>query len=190
MTLQGDLALRHERGSHTTANLSTSLLATAEGLRLRQTQPEDNNQHRWASSEPEEGTPAMGRGINQRARKSRRKQIPERIPLLQQAGDNTTRCDGTVLQRGSRRVTVQSAHGDTEQSPGRKELPVGLGETGAELENDEEHLVGDEGPLTAPSVRCDTEDDGSDGTKHQHGRDAPGDIGDGCIEGFGQVGGG
>jgi hypothetical protein len=49
---------------------------------------------------------------------------------------------------------------------------VRSGETGNQLENNEQQVVDDEGPLASPFVGSDSEDDGSDGTKHENEGDS------------------
>lgn len=64
---------------------------------------------------------------------------------------------------------------------------VGVAEARAELEDDEEDVVDDEGPTTAIAISSDTEEDRAYGTEHEHQSDAPGDIDVGLVEGLGQL---
>lgn len=190
MPLQRNLTLLYERLRNPTTNLCPSLLPAPKSLRLRQTQPKRNNQHRRTSSKPIQRPPPMRRSIDQRPGKSRSQKIPKRISLLQQTGDNTAGLRRTILQRSGSRITVQPTHRNAEERATRQELLVGLTEARAQLEDHKEQLVDDERPLAAPAVRRDTEDDCADGAQHQHERDAPGNVRDGLVELRGELGGG
>lgn len=65
---------------------------------------------------------------------------------------------------------------------------VCLTETGTQLQDDEENVVGDKGPFPAVAIRQDTEDDRTDGTQHEHEGDTPGNFGVGLVEIFSQTG--
>ena len=152
MTLQRNLALRQERSSNATAHLRARLLSSTESLRLTQEQAEDDNKNRGTSRKPIKRTPSVRGRINERASKSRGEQVSKGITLLQQTGDNTTRLGGTVLESGGSCITIQTSHGNTEEGATGQELFVGLAEAGAQLEDDKEQLVNDEGPFAAPAV--------------------------------------
>ena len=186
MLAQGHLALRDERPSDVPLCLAHGL-SLAEGHRLGEGQSEQDDQHRGTRAEPEEWPPPMARGVHEAPREDRRKQIPKGIALLQHAGDDTARRLGAVLERRGGGIAVESAHGDAEQGPHGQELLVVLREACAELEDDEEDVVDDEGPFPAVAVGGDAEDGRADGAQHQHEGYAPCDVGVRLVEGLGQV---
>lgn len=190
VSLNRNLTLRHERCRNTTTHFRARLLTTTESLRLRQTQTEGNDQDGRARREPIQRAPSMGGSIDQATRKRSCKQITKSITLLQQTGDDTTSLGRAVLESSSSSVTVQTAHGDTEEGTAGQELLIGLAESAAQLDDDEEELVDDEGPFPAIAIRGNTEDDGANGSEHQHEGDTPGDVGDGFVKCFSQLSGG
>lgn len=64
---------------------------------------------------------------------------------------------------------------------------VRLAETGAQLENDEENQVDDIRPLPTIPICCNPEDDRANGPKHEHKRDAPGNVSCRALESFRKV---
>jgi hypothetical protein len=131
MTLQRNLSLRQERSSNTTTHLRARLLSSLESLRLTQEQTEDDNKNRRTSRKPIKRPPSVRGRINERASKSRGKEVSKSIALLQETRDNTTRLGGTVLERGGSCITIQTTHGDTEEGATGQELFIGLAEAGA-----------------------------------------------------------
>lgn len=116
MALESDLALLEKGRGDAAADLSADGLALSESLGLGETQTEDDDEDGRASSEPVEGSPAVGGGVDQAARERSSQQISEGVALLQETGDDTARLHGTILKGGGRCVTVQAAHGDSEES--------------------------------------------------------------------------
>ena len=53
-----------------------------------------------------------------------------------------------IFQRGRRRVSVETTHGDTEKCSTGEELAVILAKAGPQFEDDEEDVVDDERPLS------------------------------------------
>lgn len=188
MVLESHFALRHEISSDTASERLSYSFATLESLGFGQAQTENNEQHRWASAEPKERAPAVWSGVDKTTRKRSDEQVTKGVTLLQHSRDNATGLWGTILQSGSSNVTIQTTHGNTEKSTAGQELFVGRTETGAQLQDDEENVVGDKGPFAAVAIREDTEDDGTDGTQHQHEGDTPGDFGVGTLKVFSQTG--
>ena len=45
-----------------------------------------------------------------------------------------------------------------------------------QLENDEKHVVDNEGPFATITIGCDTEQDGANRPEHQHQSNAPSDV--------------
>lgn len=161
MTLKSHLAFGNE-GRRDTRLAFTKGLPAPEGLSLRQAKTEENDQHRRAGAEPEEGPPAVGGGVDEAPRKGRGKQIPEGVTLLEHTGDDTAGLFGAVLECGRGGITVQTAHGDSEQGTAGQELPIGLAESRSKLEYDEQDVVDDKRPLATPPVRSNTKGDGAD----------------------------
>lgn len=56
-----------------------------------------------------------------------------------------------------------------------------------QFEDDEEQIVDNEGPLATIAIGGNTEDDGADGSQHEHERNAPGDVGDVFPKRLGQL---
>lgn len=130
----------------------------------------------------------MRSGVDKATRKRSDQQVTKGVTLLQHSRDNTTGLWGTILQSSSSNITIQTTHGNTEKRTAGQELFVCLTETGTQLQDNEENVVGDKGPFPAVAIRQDTEDDGTDGTQHQHEGDTPGNFGVGTFKVFGQTG--
>lgn len=164
MTLKSHLAFGHERRRDIRLGIAifTKCLPALECLGLRQAETEENDQHRRTGAEPEERPPAMRGRIDEATRKGRRKQIPEGVTLLEHTGDDTAGRFGAVLEGSCGGITVQTTHGDSEQSTAGQELPVGLTESSSKLKSDEQDVVDDKRPFATPLVRSDTENDGAD----------------------------
>ena len=155
MLLQCDPALGH-KGTRQASSRMPDLGPLNKGLGLRQTQAESNQQDGRTRRKPIKRPPAMGRRIDQRSCKNGSQQISKRITLLQHTGENAASGLGTIFEGSGSGITVQTAHGNTEEGAHGEELLVGVAEAGAEFEDDEEDVVDDEGPFAAVAVRCDT----------------------------------
>lgn len=114
--LEGDLALLKESRGDAATDLGTDGLALSESLGLGETQAEDDDEDGRASSEPVEGSPAVRGGVDEAAGERCCQQVSEGVALLQETGHDTARLHGTVLESGGRCITIQSAHGDSEES--------------------------------------------------------------------------
>lgn len=55
------------------------------------------------------------------------------------------------------------------------------------LQNDEQQVIYNEGPLAAVAIGRNTEDNGADRAKHKHQRDSPCDVRFGLLEGLGEL---
>ena len=51
-----------------------------------------------------------------------------------------------IFEGGGGSITINTSHGDAEESADSEELVVGVAETCAKFEDDEEHVVDDEWP--------------------------------------------
>lgn len=100
----------------------------------------------------------MRSSANQSTSKDHSKKVSKSITLLKHTRDETSSILGTILEGGGSGVTVQTTHGNTEQSTNGKELFVILTETSSQFENDEQNVVDDEGPLSAVTICGNTED--------------------------------
>ena len=188
MPFESNLAFREKRRSRT--QIFSSLLSFPESLRLRKTKPESNNKHRNSSGEPVIRSPSVRSGADEGTRKSSSKQVPKSIALLKETRDNTPSLDRAILEGCGCGIAVDTAHGDSKESTASQELLVGLAETGPQLKGNEHHIVGDKGPLPAPTVRGNPEDDSSHGPEHENKGDAPSDVSNGLVEFRGQLSGG
>lgn len=130
----------------------------------------------------------MRSSTNQATRKGSSQQITKSITLLQQTRNNTTRLQGTVLKGSRCSITVETTHGNTEQSTASQELLVGLAETSTQFENHEQQLVHHKGPFPSPAIGCNTKGNSTDRSQHQYQGDTPGDIGDRLVKGRSQLG--
>lgn len=81
MFLQSNFALLDESARDIASCLShrNSFLVP---ICLRQAQSEEDNEHWWAGSEPEERSPGVAGSVNQTSRKDRSKKISKGISLL------------------------------------------------------------------------------------------------------------
>jgi len=61
--LKGDLAFGNESLANARASLANTL-AFDEGIRLWETQTEDDDENWWGSSEPEEWSPSVRSGVD------------------------------------------------------------------------------------------------------------------------------
>lgn len=164
-------------------------LALEEGVGLRQEHPVNDDEHGRTGTEPVQRSPSMRGSINQAAGKCRSQQVSKRIALLQQAGHNTARLHGTVLERGRRGIAVQPTHGNPKESATSQKLLVGLTETRAQLQHNKQKIIHDKGPLPTPAIGSDSKCNGAHGPKHQHQGDSPGDVSDRFVERLRKIGG-
>ena len=66
MLAECDFAFREERSGDVALGLS-KCLTIAIGFRFWEAETESDDENRWASSEPEEGTPAVGGRVDETA---------------------------------------------------------------------------------------------------------------------------
>lgn len=158
MALERNLALGNERPSNVTA-LCTHQVALNILIGLGEAQPECDEQNGRAGTKPVQWAPAVRCGVDETARERGSQEVAKGIALLQHTRDDATGLLGAVLERGGCGVAVQTAHGNAEEGAAGQELPVGLAESRAELEHDEQEVVDDEGPAAAIAICCDTEED-------------------------------
>ena len=175
VSLHRNLALREERAGQVAVLLPHEISLTVAAS-LRKAKSEEDNQDWRASSEPVQRAPTMAGRANQTSRERSREEIPKRIPLLKHSRYDSTSSWRTVLKRSRRSITIQTSHGNTEKSATCQELAVRIAETGTKLQYNEEHVVHDEGPFASVPIGCDTENDGADGSEHQHEGDTPCDL--------------
>lgn len=97
----------------------------------------------------------MGGRPDEPTRKRRREEVSERVALLQHTGDQSTGFFWAVFKCRGRCITIQPSHSYTKKGTAGQKLRVGVAEAGAELEDDEEDVIHNEGPLAAPAVGCD-----------------------------------
>ncbi|ANB12044.1 hypothetical protein AWJ20_277 [Sugiyamaella lignohabitans] len=60
-----------------------------------------------------------------------------------------------------RSVTIQTAHGDAEERSTCQESAVGLGESRADFQDNEQKQIGNERPFTAPFITGKTKNEGA-----------------------------
>lgn len=176
MAFDSHLSFREKCGTDSAGNALTNPLPAPKRLCFGQAKTEDDEQHGRAGSEPEEWPPAVLGGVDETPRECGHEQITKRISLLQQARDDPPSFWGAILQRGSSDVAIQTAHCNAEQGAARQKLLVRRTKTGSQFEGNEQDVVQDERPFSTPSIGRDTECNGTDGSKHQHEGNSPGDV--------------
>ena len=82
----------------------------------------------------------------------------------------------TIFEGGGGGITVEATHSDTEQGSYCEELAVGLRESGAELQDDEEDVIDDKGPFATIAIRSNTKNCRADRPKHENQGDTPCDL--------------
>lgn len=185
VALQCDLSFSDESLAKVSIGVSDSnTLVELSGLTEAETK--GNDEDWWAGTEPEEWTPTVRGGADETTRESSGQKVTKGISLLEHTRDQTTSSIWAVLEGSGSSVSVKSSHGNTEKGTASKELWVCLGETSTELKDDEENVVGDERPLASISVSSDTEDDGTNRTKHKNQGDTPSNVGIGLVESGGE----
>lgn len=190
--LQGNFSFRNKRRSNITLCL-TDGHSLVKGGSLGQHESEDDDEHRRASTEPEQRAPSMGRGIDKTTSEDCSKKISKGVSLLQHTGDNTSSSWGAILEGSGGCVTVKTTHSNTKERSAAEELLVGLGETSAlqnlacryhgrnstqtyQFQNNEQNVVDHKGPLSSISVCCQPKDYSSHRPQHQHKSDTPSNI--------------
>ena len=163
-------------------------LTFLEGIGLGKTKPEEDEEHGRTGTEPVQGSPGMRRRSNQGSGERGGEQVTKRIPLLKQTGHEPASLIRTILESGGGGISVHAAHGNPEEGPTGQELLVGVAEARTQFQGDEEEIVDDEGPLSAPAIRGDAENHAADRPKHQHQGYSPGDICNGLVELLRQLG--
>src|SRR5271155_1185617 len=81
-----------------------------EGIRFREIKSPDNQQNRRTSSEPKQCSPPMGIIRGDRKIEHGGKKVSERVALLKQTGEKSSRGDRSVFECRSRCVSVHSTH--------------------------------------------------------------------------------
>ena len=186
MSFEGDFAFREEGTGHVALAFADGN-AALESVRFWETQAEGNDQDGRAGAKPIQRTPAVGGGVDETTGEGRSEQVTKGVSLLKHAGDQATCFRRAVFEGGGGRIAIQPAHCNAKEGAHSQELLVGLAKAGAQLEDDEEDVVDDKGPLATISIGGDTEYRGSDRSEHEDEGDAPGDVGVGLAEGLGQV---
>jgi hypothetical protein len=148
---------------------------------------EDNDQDRWASTEPVKRSPSMRSGINETSSKCCGEKVSKSITLLQHPRQKTTSLFRTVFEGCCGCVAIKTTHCDTEQSTTGEELFVGVTEAGSELQDNEEDVVDDERPFASISISSETKSDGADGSEHEDKCDTPCDLYSGLAELLGKL---
>ena len=154
MLSERDGAFRQKRAGYAAVGFPHSG-SIAIGCGFRQAETEDDDQDGRAGAKPVQWPPAVGCGVYESAGEGCSQEVPECITLLQHTGDETASCLRAVFEGSRCCVAVEAAHGDAEEGAAGEELLVGVAETGAELEDDEEDVVDDERPFAAVSVSGD-----------------------------------
>jgi hypothetical protein len=186
MSLKCNFAFCNERLPNIALLISNGVTFNVR-ISFWQAETENDDQNRWAGTEPEERAPAVRSGVDKASRKSSCQKITKSVALLQHAGNDSTCLLRAILESGCSSIAVQTTHCDTEQSSACKELLIVLAEACPQLENNEQEVVYDERPFSSVSIGCKTEDGGSNGPEHQNQSDSPGDLGIRLAEGLGEV---
>ena len=170
--LEGNTAFGEEGAGDATVGFAHGFSLPVGGC-FGQAEPEDDDEDGWAGAEPEEGAPAVGGGVYEAACEGGCEEVAECVALLQHAADQASGSLRTVLQSSRRCISIEATHRNAEQRTAWgwlarwldscvgeirtcKELTVSIAEAGPQLENDEEDIVDDEGPLAAIAISCDT----------------------------------
>ena len=119
----------------------------------------------------------MAGGVDERPCVDGRKQVSECIPLLQHPREDATSRSWAVLKCSGDGIPVKPTHGNAEKGVTHEERLVGVGETRCQLQDDKEDIVENKRPLSSVSVGEETENNGTNGAKHQDQCDAPCDFG-------------
>lgn len=155
------------------------------GVCFWETSSPDDEKHWRAGGKPENGSPAFGRVWNNGSVENDRQKVPQGVTFLENTRQDTSAVDGDVIQRGGQRETKYTAHCYSKKSTDSQKLLKRFHKTSANLQHNQKTQVDNVGPFTAVSVTPETENQRTHGTQHEHQSDAPGDVGDGFIEGFG-----
>ena len=186
MFFEGDFAFRDEGTGHVAFAFADGN-AALESVRFWETQAEGNDQDGRTGTKPIQRSPAMGGGIDEATGEGCSEQITKSVALLKHARDQATCFRRAVFDGCGRSIAIQTTHCNAKERAHCQELLVGLAKAGAQLEDDEEEVVDDKGPLATISICSDTEYGGSDRSEHEDEGDSPGDVCIGLAEGLGQV---
>lgn len=130
--------------------------ALAEAFGFREAEAEEDEEDWRAGAEPVEGTPAVGGGVDETTRKCGGEQVAKGVALLEHPADDPSRFFGAIFQGRGCRIAVQSTHGNAEEGTAGQKLAVGVAEAGAQLQDDEEDVIDDEGPFSTIAIRRNT----------------------------------
>ena len=147
VSFDGHFAFSEESTGDAGAGTVPSGDAVAIGLGFREHEAEGDDEDGWAGAEPVEWSPAVGGGVNKAAGEGGREEVAEGVALLQHTRDDSAGFGRAIFEGSGGGVAVDSTHGDPEEGAHSQELFVGVGETCAEFEDDEEDIVDDEGPV-------------------------------------------
>jgi len=130
----------------------------------------------------------MGSCIDQSAGEGCCQEIAKGIALLKHTRNNSTSFTRAIFECGSCGISIQSTHCNSVQGSYGQELLVCIAKASAKLEDDEENVVQDEGPLSSIAIGSNTKGDCANAPEHQHKCDSPGDIGVGLAKLLCQIG--
>lgn len=88
-------------------------------LGLGEVESPDDEEDRRASAEPKQRPPRVDGCVNQRTSKGSGQEIADGITSLEQTGHDTTSCIWAVFKSSCHGVSVETAHGDSEESSAR-----------------------------------------------------------------------
>ena len=179
--LQCNPSLREEGPCRVKRRLPDTL-ALLEGFGFRKAKAEDDEQNRRACAKPIQGSPAVARCAHKRPSKDCCKKVSKYVSNLQYPREETTSRRRTIFECSGYSVAVHASHRNPEQAAATYELMVGVAKTRCELKYDEENVIHDIRPFGAIPICEKTEDDGTNGTKHERRGDTPTDIIRGLLE--------
>ncbi|KAI6776829.1 hypothetical protein HG530_000774 [Fusarium avenaceum] len=136
---------------------------------------EDDEKHRWTSTEPEQRTPVVGSRVDETSCES---------GAEKNTTHKTTRFLGTVFKSGL--YMLETA----DLLPSRatpQEQGSFAGDATDKFEDDEEKIVDHERPLSTVAIARDTKGNGADGSEHENQCNSPCDVGFGLAECFGKT---
>ena len=97
-------------------------LSLNEGIRLRQAEPEDDEQNRRACAEPKQRSPPMATGVHERPCKNCREKISHYISNLKNPRDETTSRKWTIFECCGDSIAIHASHCNTKQLFGIENL--------------------------------------------------------------------
>lgn len=114
MSLESNFAFCEEGTGEATGRVSDGITFAVD-LRLREAEPEDDNQYRRTGAEPKKWSPGVLGRVDQSPREDGGQQVPKSVALLQHAREDPSGVVRAIFQCSRRRIPVQTTHRDAEK---------------------------------------------------------------------------